>query len=120
MRPAHDVVAAVSAVLRAGEGASGMVHFPAELPVFAGHFPGKPLVPGVYLLAAVAEVARRTGVASGDIRGIERAKWSAPAFPAEDLRIVLTSRMTSEGWRVDGEINGPRGLCATCRLMMGA
>ena len=119
MLPTQDAVAAVRAVQVSGNGASGSAFFSANLPVFSGHFPGQPLVPGVYLLAAVAEVARQAGVAQGHVTGIERAKWSAPAYPEQDLRITLTTRAQENGWRIDGEISGPNGLCATCRLVMG-
>jgi len=118
MRPTQDAVAAVREAVAAADGATGVVNFAADLPVFAGHFPGHPLVPGVYLLAAVAEVARRSGVIQGQVTAIIRAKWSAPAYPGQDLRIALTSRVIDGGWRVDGEITGPTGLCATCRVMM--
>jgi 3-hydroxymyristoyl/3-hydroxydecanoyl-(acyl carrier protein) dehydratase len=119
MLPTQDAVAAVHAVQVSVAGASGSGFFSADLPVFIGHFPGHPLVPGVYLLAAVAEVARQAGVAQGEVIGIERAKWSAPAYPEQDLRITLTTKAQENSWRVDGEISGPNGLCATCRLLMG-
>lgn len=119
MLPTQDAVAAVRAVQVSGASASGTAIFSADLPVFIGHFPGQPLVPGVYLLAAVAEVARQAGVAQGEVIGIERAKWSAPAYPEQDLRITVTTRAQENSWRVDGEISGPNGLCATCRLLMG-
>jgi 3-hydroxymyristoyl/3-hydroxydecanoyl-(acyl carrier protein) dehydratase len=118
MRPTEDAVAAVREAVAVADGATGLVNFAAELPVFAGHFPGQPLVPGVYLIAAVAEVARRSGVIQGQVTGIVRAKWSAPAYPGQDLHITLTSRVIEGGWLVDGEISGPTGVCATSRVMM--
>jgi 3-hydroxyacyl-[acyl-carrier-protein] dehydratase len=118
MRPTQDALAAVRAAQAVDGGAQGVAVFPAELPVFAGHFPGAPLVPGVYVLAAIAEVARRAGVAQGEIRVVERAKWSAPAYPDQELRISLTVRVVDDGWRIDGEVSGPAGACATARLRM--
>ena len=119
MLPTQDAVTAVRAVQLSTAGASGSAIFSADLPVFIGHFPGQPLVPGVYLLAAVAEVARQAGVGQGQVISIERAKWSAPAYPEQDLRITITTKAQENSWRIDGEISGPNGLCATCRLLMG-
>ncbi len=118
MCPTQDAVAAVREAVAVDGGAHGVAVFSAELPVFSGHFPGAPLVPGVYVLAAIAEVARRAGVARGDICSVERAKWTAPAYPDQELRITLMVRAVDGGWRVDGEVSGPSGVCATARLRM--
>jgi len=45
-----------------GQSALGVKRFPANEPFFAGHFPGDPLVPGVILTEALAQVA---GIACG-------------------------------------------------------
>ncbi len=64
--------------------------FPAELPVLAGHFPGAPLVPGVYLLALLE---RRMGVSA---TGINRAKFLQPVLPGEHL-VVESGRILRAG-----------------------
>lgn len=59
--------------------------FPAEHPVFAGHFPGHPIVPGVLLLD---HVQRSVQAAIGQqCTGISTAKFHSPAGPGETLLI---------------------------------
>lgn len=53
--------------------------------VFAGHFPGRPIVPGVLLLdLAQLEVQAATGLLP---RGLALAKFLSPALPGEALSL---------------------------------
>lgn len=54
--------------------------FVASHPVFAGHFPGDPLVPGALLLAQVEALLRQHGYR---LTGCEQAKFLAPVRPDE-------------------------------------
>lgn len=118
MFPTTDAIQSVQTASGSDGKAHGTARFKKDLPVLTGHFPGNPLIPGVYVLALVAEVARRTGVAVGAIQAIEKAKWSAPIFPDEDLTISLTSRQHEHGWRIDGEVSKGSVVCASCRLLL--
>lgn len=60
-------------------------------PALAGHFPGRPVVPGVLLLDRVAAAARATW-GLGPLRGLPRAKFAAPVLPGQEVRAVLTPR----------------------------
>lgn len=53
--------------------------FPSTLPVFAGHFPGDPLVPAVYLLALLERLA------GAPVAGVARATFLRPVRPGEAL-----------------------------------
>ena len=118
MTPVVDVRAALSAWERTGDTtARGTVRLSAALPVFAGHFPGAPLVPGVYVLATLAEVATRAGIGT-QVVAVERAKWSAPAYPDQDLVATVAWKPVDGGWQLDGEVANPAGVCATCRLIV--
>ena len=60
---------------------------PPDHPVFAGHFPGRPIVPGVMLLDAVLDaIATATGIAL-DACEISSVKFLSPAGPGEELVI---------------------------------
>ena len=78
-----------------------------ENPVFAGHFPGKPILPGVFLIEAVAQTAgvmlgsaRPEVSAKNDARGqvallaaVNRFKFLKPVTPGQTLR-VETKKLT--------------------------
>lgn len=65
---------------------------PADHPVFAGHFPGQPLVPGALLLAEVLEAVRRVPALAarlGTQPVLAAAKFLAPVRPGSTLQIDL-------------------------------
>ncbi len=76
---------------------------PAE-PAFRGHFPRRPVLPGVYLIEAVAQTAAvmMGSLAPPDpdatllLAAVTRFKFLKPAGPGDDLRIVAT-RLTGAG-----------------------
>jgi 3-hydroxymyristoyl/3-hydroxydecanoyl-(acyl carrier protein) dehydratase len=60
---------------------------PADHPAYAGHFPGRPILPGVVILdaslRAIADSAGRTPVGWR----IEHAKFKSPVAPGEALTL---------------------------------
>jgi 3-hydroxyacyl-[acyl-carrier-protein] dehydratase len=68
-----------------GGGPAGFV-VPAGHPALPGHFPGRPIVPGVLLLDAVMQAA---GIGRG---WLLRAKFTAPVGPGEAVGITLDAR----------------------------
>jgi len=63
--------------------------WPAGHPVFAGHFPGRPIVPGVMLLEWVlGECARTRGVATSALR-VREAKFFRPLQPDQSAELLL-------------------------------
>ncbi|MGP1678703.1 MAG: 3-hydroxyacyl-ACP dehydratase FabZ family protein [Burkholderiales bacterium] len=60
---------------------------PLDHPVFAGHFPGTPIVPGAMLLdSALHAIAAATGIAL-DTCEISSVKFLSPAYPGDELVI---------------------------------
>jgi 3-hydroxymyristoyl/3-hydroxydecanoyl-(acyl carrier protein) dehydratase len=62
---------------------------PADHPALPGHFPGRPVVPGVVLLDLAAEAARHA-FGLGPLRRIARAKFAVPILPTQEVALHLT------------------------------
>lgn len=80
--------------VEAGVSATCEKTFPADHPVFAGHFPGNPIVPGVLLTEALAQTAGLAG-ATGEGKGfllsaIRSMKFPDAARPAETITLKAT------------------------------
>lgn len=75
------------------------VWIPADHPSFAGHFPGRPILPGVVLLGLATRAlghALGRGVPPCDIAS---AKFLRPVGPGTELRIRLAE--AGVNWRFD-------------------
>ena len=72
-----------------GVSAKGLWHLTGEETFFAGHFPGRPIVPGVALLALVARAALDWRGAAGGLLGVRGLKLRRPVGPGEALALRL-------------------------------
>ena len=70
-----------------GVEAMGEVTFAAEDPMFSGHFPGNPIVPGVILAEALAQIAGIAGSSENGflLSAIRAMKFPSPAKPGEKI-----------------------------------
>lgn len=63
---------------------------PADHPAFAGHFPGRPIVPGVVLLDQALLFAEKWLARPVDRWQIAQAKFLSPVAPGETLSFALS------------------------------
>jgi 3-hydroxymyristoyl/3-hydroxydecanoyl-(acyl carrier protein) dehydratase len=66
-----------------------LLRVPDDLPIFRGHFPAVPIVPGVMQVAWAVELARSCGLASGPLVAISTAKFRRVVRPG----MCLTARV---------------------------
>ena len=72
------------------DGASGFeFNFSADDPVFAGHFPTRPILPGIFQLEIVRLAAGWTREKSFTVKEIAKAKFQRPILPGETLKLNL-------------------------------
>ncbi|MCE6994713.1 hypothetical protein LZG04_07810 [Saccharothrix sp. S26] len=102
----------VQVVARAGRTTVARMVVAADDPVFAGHFPGLPVLPGV----AVVEFAHRAATASGVRRlaAVESTRFVRPAFPG----VTLTAHLTwdDDGLRCAAVVSDDDGVVARVKL----
>jgi len=81
-------------------------------PFFQGHFPGRPIMPGVLIIEAMAQTAACVvvqGMPKSDKRlvyfmSVENARFRKPVVPGDQLRIhVKKERNRGNVWRFAGE-----------------
>jgi 3-hydroxyacyl-[acyl-carrier-protein] dehydratase len=64
-------------------------NFGADDPLFAGHFPGRPILPGIFQLEIVRMAAEWIQNRPLAVREIARAKFQRPVLPGEILKLNL-------------------------------
>ena len=57
---------------------------------FSGHFPGKPILPGIAHLAMVSDAISQAEGKNLSISGIKKIRFRHPVKPDEELKIVAT------------------------------
>ncbi len=67
--------------------ASTVMRIEADHPALAGHFPGRPVIPGVVLLDRIAALAELAGL--GQLRRIAMLKFLSPALPEQVLELQI-------------------------------
>jgi 3-hydroxyacyl-[acyl-carrier-protein] dehydratase len=96
-----------------GESATGIKNVTINEPHFTGHFPARPVMPGVLIVEAMAQTAAVVVVASlgpsaeGKLvyfMSIENARFRKPVEPGDQLRLTCKKEKQRMGvWKFSGE-----------------
>jgi 3-hydroxyacyl-[acyl-carrier-protein] dehydratase len=96
-------------------------------PWFQGHFPGKPIMPGVLILEALAQLGGILAYASDPFDptnslmyflGIDKAKFRRVVTPGDRLDLeVSVIHHRSNVWKLRGEASVEGALCAQGELL---
>lgn len=76
-------------VVQAGGASLFEFNFSKDDPTFAGHFPHRPILPGIFQLEIVRMAAEWMGDRPFAIREIVKAKFQRPVIPGETLKLNL-------------------------------
>lgn len=112
------------------EGATGVKNVTASEPHFQGHFPERPIMPGVLIIESMAQTAAVVVVetlgpkAEGKLvyfMSVDNARFRRPVVPGDTLMVhVKKERSRGNVWRFNGEakVNGQLMAEATFSAMI--
>ena len=94
-------------------------------PFFTGHFPEKPIMPGVLILEAMAQTGGVLAFKSfpgmeGSVffTGIDNARFRKPVIPGDQLKLIVeVVRHRREIWVFDGKALVDDDIVAEARIM---
>ena len=105
-----------------GESATGIKNVTINEGFFQGHFPGRPVMPGVLIVEALAQTAGCLVVhtmgaeAEGKLvffMSIDEAKFRKPVGPGDQMRLVVQKEQARRNvWRFNGKAMVDGNLCA--------
>ncbi|HEY8553655.1 MAG TPA: 3-hydroxyacyl-ACP dehydratase FabZ [Burkholderiales bacterium] len=97
-------------------------------PFFPGHFPNKPVMPGVLIIEAMAQACAILSMKTLDIVptedsvyyfvGIDKARFKRAVGPGDQLRIQVAVKRKMKGiWLFDASASVDGEVCCTAELM---
>jgi 3-hydroxyacyl-[acyl-carrier-protein] dehydratase len=100
------------------DGAVSAFAVPADDPVFSGHYPGFPVLPGVMLVEAADRTVRAWAEpgAAHTLAAMSRCRFLRPVYPGERLTVEITVTRVPDGLRVKASAGTSAGKVAEIRL----
>ncbi len=95
-----------------GRRAVGLKNVTVNDPYFQGHFPGRPVFPGVLIVEALAQLGGVLAIRSSSVEGspivyltgIDKAKFRKPVIPGDQIRLeVEAMKRRPPFWKMEGK-----------------
>lgn len=111
--------------LEKGKSAKGLKNVTMNEPFFLGHFPNHPIMPGVLIVEAMAQVGGVLAFKSADVSnkvvyfmGIDNARFRKPVLPGDTLVITVNvTRSRGTIWAFKCEARVGESVVAEAELM---
>ncbi|WP_455197747.1 3-hydroxyacyl-ACP dehydratase FabZ [Kaarinaea lacus] len=111
-----------------GESLTGIKNVTYNEPYFMGHFPNKPVMPGVLILEALAQATGILAFRTSNARptegtlyylvGIDEARFKQVVMPGDQLKLKVDVIKAKRGvWKFNGEASVDDNVVATAVLM---
>ena len=112
-----------------GERLLGIKNVTINEPFFQGHFPEKPVMPGVLIIEALAQATGLLAMESEEVAGkaiyylvgVDKARFKRPVVPGDQLQLevsVLKQRRGIWTFSAKGTVDG--AICASAEIMCTA
>ncbi len=113
--------------LELGKRIVGLKNISINEPFFQGHFPGRPIMPGVLIIEAMAQTGgilallstpENLGNPSIFLLGIDKVRFRKPVVPGDQMLLELeTLRSGQKFWKMQGKALVNQTLVAEAELM---
>jgi 3-hydroxyacyl-[acyl-carrier-protein] dehydratase len=111
-----------------GESLTAIKNVTVNEPQFNGHFPGHPIMPGVFMIEAMAQAAGILAFKTDNIvpdqnstyylAGVDKARFKRPVVPGDQLRLEIKLLKSKRGiWVFEGKAYVGDDLAVTTELM---
>ena len=111
-----------------GESLTAIKNITVNEPQFTGHFPEQPIMPGVYMVEAMAQAAgilafKTDNIVPDDnttyyLAGIDKTRFKRPVVPGDQLRMEIKLLKTKRGiWVFEGRAYVGDNLAVATELM---